>query len=737
MTVKKEVGKKQTFWQLITDEKFKIIKIPMIQRDYVQGRETPQIKFTRETLLLDLAMSLRNSKPVDLNFIYGNMEGDYFIPIDGQQRLTTLFLLHAYAFARDDLEDKLQILKDNFLYETRITTDRFLKALADNLPPFFKEKNYADLESYIYDAAWFSNNWVEDPSIYSAIVVLNEIDQKFRNIENLSQKLIQDDCPISFMALQIADMGKTNDLYIKMNSRGKILSYFESFKAGLFDFIDKQDCSKWPNFKQKIDNEWQNLIWEACRDNNMDPFKMCDTIFLYIIHWVVVNRIVPNSDNYNITRVNNVVNNNGFYNFDNYEEFLKEDTNINDIYQMFEFLMFLKENADDYFTQIIKWLVEVVQKPEWSERVLIFAITKYAITEKNWNVSNFLSYFRIINNLVQNTPIDKENLYKNACHSINGFSNLVFSDAESYFASKDDTITSKVISFFSGEQLKEERFKCSLIKTDYHWKDAIVNAERNRYFKGEIAFALKLTGANLDKCSEAKNIKIEDFKMVWHVISILFNDNGLTVNSDLFRRALLTFGDYSILANSSYTFFFEGGKGYFNWRRMLRDKSFSVFKKFFNTIKNTVKNDKELTNKLNSIIDDFNDDSNEFMYYLIKYPELFHYMNENRYIQCNSKDEKHRIILYSKSRLSAEYSEFHTYVLKAIFKNKIGYHFGRGYLDTDDSIAYIDQIGNRDCHIEYDNKFIDENGDPLINNNKEVITIKDGIEYIDRLIERV
>ncbi len=729
------VGKKQTFWQLITNENFKMIKIPIIQRDYVQGRETPQVKFARKNLLLDLALSLRESKPIDLNFIYGNTEKNYFIPIDGQQRLTTLFLLHAYAFAKDDLIDKLQILKENFIYETRITTERFFLALVDNLPTFFKDKNYSNLKSYIYDAAWFSDNWNEDPSIYSAIVVLNEIDKNFADIEKLSQKLIQEDCPIFFMALQISDMGKANDLYIKMNSRGKILSYFESFKAELFDFIDNRDCSKWSNFKQKIDNEWQNLIWEACRSNKMDPFKMCDNIFLYIIHWVIVNRIVPNQENYNIEKVDNMVNNSGFFSFDNYKEFLKDDTNINDIYLTFEFLKFLKENEAKYYTIIIKWLVEAIQKPEWSQRVLIFAITKYAVTEKNWNIKNFLEYFRIINNLVQNTIIDREDLYINACNSINNFDDSVFSNPISYFASKENITTSKVKFFFDKKQLKEERFKCLLIEIDYNWKDVILNAEQNKYFKAEIAFALKLAGANLDDFSKAKNIKIEDFKSVWDIISRLFNDKGLKINDNLFRRALLTFGDYSILANSSYTFFFEGGKGYFNWRRMLRDKnSFNVFERFFNVIKSDIKNNEELTEILNSMVNNYYDESDEFLFYIIKYPELFNYMNENRYIKCNDDLNGHRIILYSKSRLSAEYTEFHTYILKVIFKQNISYHFGRGYLHYDDSRACIDKICNRDCHIEYNKKFIDENGNALINNNKEVITIKDAIGYIEKLI---
>jgi hypothetical protein len=42
--------------------------------------------------------------PLNLDFIYGSMESHRpsdFLPLDGQQRLTTLFLLHWYMAWRD------------------------------------------------------------------------------------------------------------------------------------------------------------------------------------------------------------------------------------------------------------------------------------------------------------------------------------------------------------------------------------------------------------------------------------------------------------------------------------------------------------------------------------------------------------------------------------------------------------------------------------------------------------
>ena len=83
-----------TFWSLITSGK-KIV-IPTIQRDYAQGRigkEYLRCNFleTIKSALLDV------NKPLTMDFVYGADEETRFVPLDGQQRLTTLWLLHWYV----------------------------------------------------------------------------------------------------------------------------------------------------------------------------------------------------------------------------------------------------------------------------------------------------------------------------------------------------------------------------------------------------------------------------------------------------------------------------------------------------------------------------------------------------------------------------------------------------------------------------------------------------------------
>ena len=81
----------------------KRIKIPIIQRDYVQGRKNDEkAREIVEKFLDDLFNRIDKGEKFHLDFIYGYQDGDWFIPIDGQQRLTTLYLLHYYFSKKEN-----------------------------------------------------------------------------------------------------------------------------------------------------------------------------------------------------------------------------------------------------------------------------------------------------------------------------------------------------------------------------------------------------------------------------------------------------------------------------------------------------------------------------------------------------------------------------------------------------------------------------------------------------------
>ena len=131
-----------SFWQLI--DKYRI-EIPVLQRDYAQGRQNAKAEDVRRNIISKIkgavCLNAGNSKNVGKNnlsfdFVYGRIEADKFIPFDGQQRLTTLFLLHKYIVNRCGNKDEhLKKLK-KFSYATRRSSREFCeKFVAENVIP--------------------------------------------------------------------------------------------------------------------------------------------------------------------------------------------------------------------------------------------------------------------------------------------------------------------------------------------------------------------------------------------------------------------------------------------------------------------------------------------------------------------------------------------------------------------------------------------------------------------------
>ena len=79
-----------------TSVQLRKIVIPIIQRDYAQGRTDADVQRVRKRFLNSLHKAISESN-ITLDFVYGDIDNDgVMTPLDGQQRLTTLFLLHYY-----------------------------------------------------------------------------------------------------------------------------------------------------------------------------------------------------------------------------------------------------------------------------------------------------------------------------------------------------------------------------------------------------------------------------------------------------------------------------------------------------------------------------------------------------------------------------------------------------------------------------------------------------------------
>ncbi|MFR2209231.1 MAG: hypothetical protein ACLS5H_06620 [Streptococcus salivarius] len=85
-----------------------------------------------------------------------------------------------------------------------------------------------------------------------------------------------------FNFLDIDKLGSEDELYIKLNSRGRPLTDFENFKARFIDRIKKIDDHLEREFSQNIDTKWTDVIW------NIDK-NAFDTNFLNLFEIALIN----------------------------------------------------------------------------------------------------------------------------------------------------------------------------------------------------------------------------------------------------------------------------------------------------------------------------------------------------------------------------------------------------------------------------------------------------------------
>lgn len=231
------VGARVTFPELFI--RHSRVEIPIIQRDYAQGRKSDSAMEVR-TLFLD-AIHCALSKapgdltlPLDLDFVYGSVEGEgqpAFCPLDGQQRLTTLFLLHWYlSWADSRTEDFAAFItangKSKFAYAVRASSGEFFDELV-RWTPAAPPKDIPSLQDVIEDQPWFFQWWQRDPTIQSALTVLDAIHERFWETKGYYERLTEVRSPyITFQLLDLKHFGLSDDLYIKMNARGKPLTNF-------------------------------------------------------------------------------------------------------------------------------------------------------------------------------------------------------------------------------------------------------------------------------------------------------------------------------------------------------------------------------------------------------------------------------------------------------------------------------------------------------------------------------
>lgn len=519
-----------TFWNLLTENK---IEIPIIQRDYAQGREGKE--YLRQTFLESLKNALDKNEVLKLDFVYGSAENGALQPLDGQQRLTTLWLLHWYiAMRAGKLHEAGESLK-KFTYETRISSREFCEELCKefhfkdyNLCKYHIECKFLEkcprksIVDFITSQTWFYSSWKQDPTIQSMLRMLGGTQKKGKggtdipdgieevfgessDFKKYWDKLESDNAPIVFYYLPLKDFGLSDDLYIKMNGRGKPLTAFENLKAAIdnilpkeldYDFKEIGDEANGSNFKEKwqscIDGKWTDAFWDKEKPHDIDK-----NLTKFIVRFLsgCYAALKPNGDQ---TTDDETKKQFGEINAneDNYSSFIPFGPikKVLELENSFAFLarafniISCKENVRDLY-------------PTWRNSDFTFTID--VITEYK-TLSVLLAYvlfdgdkkaLRFAWNMAENT-VSGYNDFISLCNRFGEIKTSEHLDKGIY------TVLSNHKFNNPSDQLSEEIEKAKqILKGNYNgnianlkgktWEDVIIEAENYAFFKGAIRFLFR------------------------------------------------------------------------------------------------------------------------------------------------------------------------------------------------------------------------------------------------------
>lgn len=292
------------------------IQVPVIQRDYVQGRAlSDRDKEKRADFVKKLMDALLPSgTPCHLDFVYGGRESfgsssmmsedAPFLPLDGQQRLTTLFLLHWMllqknaAITDEGNEPEQKIFSDRmnelvkFTYKTRISSGRFCQKLTG-----LNAESDRALTAQIAEKYWFDHDMQSDPTVKAMMQMLSLMEEMLDSEPYLSQKQqmlvnlydASKQC-ITFDVLDMEQYKLTDGLYVKMNARGKELTAFENWKASFTDLIERNGMDEKDRFSYSMEHEWNDVFWKiayrdyVCKEKESErenvPYPKIDDAFM-------------------------------------------------------------------------------------------------------------------------------------------------------------------------------------------------------------------------------------------------------------------------------------------------------------------------------------------------------------------------------------------------------------------------------------------------------------------------
>lgn len=674
------------------------IEIPIIQRDYAQGRKGLYIKIKRELFLDEIFSVICDSEENDLKlyYIYGKIDGTTFIPIDGQQRLTTLYLLAYYLSSRENCFKNFLNLPE-LTYRTRFSAKNFTAELRKN-PLDYTNGSAQKPSEKIKQSGWFFSEYESDPTVIAILTMLDSIHEKYEAIKE-SKKSCLLGClfgnlkRIKFEVFSLDGNISTDDLYIKMNARGRALSNFDNFNS-MIDEIESNKSSKENTKGEKFSEkskEWENtffVFYEGEKDksgsDNIGSRALSELIRIILTTEYILKLRPKDKDEV----LRSLLNSNDAKNkYDEippskYRKWLSLDKNLG-------IIDYLKKSLDVLSKNVLSKNKEKIlegglpqfgelKNSKYKQKIILFAKISFKVKLEENNISDendrlFKDWLRVIRNLIENTTVDDSDSFKNFIVStyelllkLNNHNHDILECLCSIYDGEENR---KGLDGFNKFQLKEEIVKAKLISRSVGWKDAIIAAEKLENIDAKIAFILKLSGIIDYDFKIINENNFEEFKSFTELVKVLFeiiyNDKK---NKFLWQRYLLSCKIHYPYGKTNMNLLLVGSderdyswKRFFDFSRYQMDEYLKnvvekVYDQIIKNLKEKFYEGEELEDLLSEGIDKnlkdeagniWNSDYDLF----IKYPEAMAYCKEGFF-----RDELHiggNIYLIEKIRCTA------------------------------------------------------------------------------------
>lgn len=425
----------------------RIIVIPDLQRDYCWASTkivTGDGQSLVEAYVDDLILASQKGKDAKLKMglLYGyEYPADNVQLCDGQQRLTTLFLISGVCLNKLGEEDNA-LKEEVSSIILHGNTSRLQYAIRDSSLSFINNlvQNGA-FHTEITEEPWFSNEYRRDPSVCNMILAIRQIDGKVANADIAKKLLDYILHNISFLYFDMQSRTYSEEQYVILNTTGYSLTPTEHVKPKLLGKLRGEQLAE---YSERWES-WEQFIWSH-RPEDDDNF----TVDEWFDRFLTIFYLAENIDKDNsysdkesdYTSYQRVLQGSKKYNFPAETE-AEAITSLDTIHRYFEAATlisnlnlpvsldlgsgnipsksiweYISNNADwsnlsnlqqvvSIFIQLTKYKNESLGIiPAWANRILEFAWVQSRYKNENQDVCRFLSF------------VAKLNLYGESIYSI-------------------------------------------------------------------------------------------------------------------------------------------------------------------------------------------------------------------------------------------------------------------------------------------------------------------------------